>query len=159
MEFKRLSGPVRRRIHPAGPVVLGVLLLTLLYPFVRPAHAGVAVGTSSAGFLNFEVGARPSGMAGTGIGIGGGVTSQFWNPALLADMTRPEVGAMHASWLNGLSYEWLGYARPMGPRLGVGSLSVAYFHMPAVTGYDAYDNPTGEYRVYDMAVTAGLSHA
>jgi hypothetical protein len=74
-------------------------------------------------------------------------------------MTRPEVGAMHASWLDGLSYEWLGYARPLSPGLGVGSISVAYFHMPSIAGYDEYDNPTGEYKVHDMAVTAGLSHA
>jgi cell division septation protein DedD len=137
----------------------GVLLLAILYPFVRPAHAEIAVGTSSAGFLNFEVGARSSGMAGAGIGLGAGVTSQYWNPAFLADLNRPEVGGMHAAWLNGLSYEWFGYARPMSPKWGVGSLSVAYFHMPSFAGYDEFDQPIGEFKAYDMALTAGLARA
>jgi hypothetical protein len=107
--------------------------------------------------LNFEIGARSSGMAGVGIGLGSGVASQFWNPAFVADLNRPEVGAMHASWLGDLNFEWLGYARPLGPKLGVGSISVAYFHMPSINGVDQFDNPTGEFRVYDMAVTAGLA--
>jgi hypothetical protein len=159
MHRKPLSGRARRALLRFVGSASGVLLLATLYPFVRPAHAGVAVGGSSAGFLNFEVGARPAGMAGAGIGIGSGVTSQLWNPAFLADLNRPEVGGMHASWLNGLSYEWLGYAKPMGPKWGVGSFSVAYFHMPSFTGYDAFDNPIGDYRAYDMAVTAGLARA
>ncbi len=134
-----------------------VLLLAFLYGFVRPARADVAIGTSSAGFLNFEIGARSSGMAGTGIGFGSGVTSQFWNPAFLADLNRPEIGGMHASWMGDLNFEWLGYARPVSPNLGVGSISVAYFHMPSINGVDQFDNPTGEFRVYDMALTAGLA--
>lgn len=159
MHSKPLSGRVRRGLSRIALVAPGVLLLASLYPFVRPANAGVAIGSSSAGFLNFEVGARPAGMAGAGIGIGSGVTSQVWNPAFLADINRPEVGAMHASWLDGLSYEWLGYAKPMGPRWGVGSISIAYFHMPSFTGYDAFDNPIGEYKAYDMAVTMGLARS
>jgi hypothetical protein len=159
MQSRPLSGRVRRALCRFAIGVPGVLLLTILYPLVRPAHAGVAIGSSSAGFLNFEVGARPAGMAGAGIGIGSGVTSQVWNPAFLADINRPEVGAMHASWLDGLSYEWLGYAKPMGPKLGVGSISVAYFHMPSFTGYDAMDNPIGEFKAYDMAVTMGLARS
>lgn len=157
MHSKPLSGRVRRGLCRLARVVPGVLLLASLYPFVRPAQAGVAVGASSAGFLNFEVGARPAGMAGAGIGTGSGVTSQLWNPAFLADLDRPEVGAMHASWLDGLSYEWLGYAKPLGPKWGIGSVSIAYFHMPSIAGYDAFDNPIGEYKAYDMAVTVGLA--
>ncbi len=157
MDLKPLSGVVCRLARRATRLLPGVLLLSSLYPFVRPARADVAVGTSSAGFLGFEIGGRPSGMAGAQVGIGSGVMSQFWNPAFLADLQRPEIGAMHANWLGDLKYEWLGYARPLGPRTGVGSISVAYFHMPSISGVDQFDNPTGEFRVYDMAVTAGLA--
>jgi len=41
---------------------------------------------------------------------------------------------MHATWLGNLQYEWIGYARPLGPNKGVGSMSVAYFHMPSLSG-------------------------
>lgn len=159
MHPKRFYWCALRAISRYAGTASSVLLLASLYAFVRPAEAGVAVGTSSAGFLNFEVGARPAGMAGAGIGIGSGVASQLWNPAFLADLSHPEVGAMHASWLDGLSYEWLGYARPLSPSLGIGSVSVAYFHMPSIAGYDAFDNPIGEYRAYDMAMTVGLARA
>jgi hypothetical protein len=96
-------------------------------------------------------------MAGAHAGSAAGVTAQFWNPAALATLEQPQVGAMHARWLQDLSYEWIGYARPVHPRLGVGSVSVAYFHMPSIQGVDEFDNPTGEFKVYDMAVTFGLA--
>jgi hypothetical protein len=127
------------------------------YLFVRPAFADVAVGASSGDFLSFEVGGRSAGMAGAHTGVATGVTAQFWNPAGLATLTQPQVGAMHANWLQDLSYEWLGVAKPMG--IGVGSLSVAYFHTPGIQAVDEFDNPTGEFRVYDLAVTAGIARS
>jgi hypothetical protein len=128
------------------------------YLSVRPAFADVAVGASSGDFLSFEVGGRSAGMAGAHTGVATGVTAQFWNPAGLATLNQSQVGAMHANWLQDLSYEWLGIAKPMGG-IGVGSLSVAYFHTPGIQGVDEFDNPTGDFRVYDIAVTAGIARA
>ncbi len=136
---------------------LAVLMATLLYPGVRGTASAALVGGSSADFLQFEVGGRSAGMGGAQTGVATGVTAQFWNPALLATLQNPEVGALHASWLQDLSYEWVGYARPLGSSLGVGSVSAAYFHMPSIQGVDEFNNPTGTFRVYDLAITAGLS--
>jgi hypothetical protein len=36
-------------------------------------------------------------------------------------------------------------------------MSVAYFHMPSIQGVDEFDTPTESFRVYDLAVTAGLA--
>jgi hypothetical protein len=137
--------------------LFAVLLATPLYGVVRPVAAGVSVGGSSADFLQFEVGGRSAGMAGAQTGLATGVTAQFWNPAALATLNQPEIGLMHANWLGDLSYEWAGYARPVGSGLGVGSVSVAYFHMPSIQGVDEFDNPTEQFRVYDLAVTLGLA--
>src|SRR6185436_6961557 len=79
------------------------------------------------------------------------------NPSLLSGMTRSQASMMHATWLGNLQYEWIGYARPLGPQKGVGSVSVAYFHMPSISGVDEFDNPTGEFKVYDMALTVGYA--
>jgi hypothetical protein len=136
--------------------IFALIQLFSSYPGVHPARANVSVGASSADFLSFEIGGRSAGMAGAQTGIATGVTAQFWNPAALSTLTQSQVGAMHANWLEGLSYEWLGVARPMG-KLGVGSLSIAYFHTPGIQGVDEFDNPTGQFRVYDAALTAGLS--
>jgi hypothetical protein len=138
-------------------LVAGVLLTAPLYVMVRPAHATVAVGSSAGGFLGFEIGASSAGLAGANTSVASGATSQFWNPSLLAAMTRPQASLMHATWLGNLQYEWVGYARPLGPKKGVGSASLAYFHMPSVSGVDEFDNPTGEFRVYDMALTLGYA--
>jgi hypothetical protein len=127
-----------------------------LYLPVRPAYADVSLGGSAGDFLQFEVGGRPSGMAGAHVGSASGITAQFWNPAALSALDQQQVGAMHATWLGDLKYEWIGYARPMG-RIGVGSVSVAYFHMPGIAGFDEFNNPTGDFKVYDMALTVGLA--
>src|SRR5689334_8630781 len=97
--------------------LLVVLMTTPLYSGVRNVKAATLVGGSMADFLQFEVGGRSAGMGGAQVGVATGVTSQFWNPALLASLQNPEVGALHASWLGDLNYEWVGYARPLGSRL------------------------------------------
>jgi sporulation related protein len=137
--------------------ILAVLLAAPLCVGVRPAHAAVAVGTSTGGFLGFEVGASSAGLGGANTSVASGAASQFWNPSLLGTMTRPQASMMHATWLGNLQYEWIGYARPLGPQKGVGSVSVAYFHMPSISGVDEFDNPTGEFKVYDMALTVGYA--
>src|SRR5690349_19996153 len=101
------------------------LLAAASYLGARPAGADVAVGTSAGGFLGFEVGAGGAGLAGANTSVPSGASSQFWNPSLLATVTWAQASVMHATWLENLQYEWIGYARPLGPRKGVGSLSVA----------------------------------
>ncbi|HYQ89335.1 MAG TPA: PorV/PorQ family protein [Candidatus Binatia bacterium] len=134
-----------------------LLAASPLYSAVRPAFADVAVGTSAGDFLGFEIGASSAGLAGANTSVASGASSQFWNPSLLATMTRPQASMMHATWLGNLQYEWVGYARPLGAQKGVGSASVAYFHMPSISGVDEFDNPTGDFHVYDMALTLGYA--
>lgn len=149
-QFRDAAGALR------GPACAVLFVLGLYFP-VRSAWAGVSVGTTAGSFLQFEVGARPAGMAGAQVGSAEGIMGQFWNPASLAWLSEPQVGAMHASWLEGLSYEWLGYASPVVRRWGVGSASLTYFHMPSLNGVDEFGNPTGDFKVYDLAFTAGLA--
>ena len=145
----------RRRLS-TGLLAL-VLVTGILYLGVRPAYSDVSVGGNAGSFLQFEVGGRPSGMGGAQVGSAAGIMAQYWNPAALASLEQPQVGAMHAAWLQDLKYEWLGYARPLSSKLGVGSLSLAYFHLPSINGVDAFGNPTGDFKVYDMAFTMGLA--
>jgi hypothetical protein len=155
--WKPLPEPGDRR-HSAWLAVLASLTAVLvLYGNVRPAYGDVSVGAGAGSFLQFEIGGRSAGMAGAHVAAASGVTAQFWNPAGLSSLSSPQVGGMHATWLGDLKYEWVGYARPLSPKLGVGSLSVAYFHMPGIQGLDEFGDPTGEFRVHDMAVTLGLA--
>ncbi|MGH7681121.1 MAG: PorV/PorQ family protein [Candidatus Eiseniibacteriota bacterium] len=149
----RWGSPLGRLLGRAA----AVLLASLLYATVRPAYGDVSIGGSSGSFLQFEVGGRPSGMGGAQVGAAAGITAQYWNPAALASLDHPQLGAMHATWLEDLNYEWVGYARPVNPKLGVASFSVAYFHLPSIDGVDDFGNPTGSFNVSDMAMTAGLA--
>ena len=146
----------RRAFARIARVGVCVLLAAILYFPGRVARAGV-VGTSAGDFLSFEIGAGSAGLAGAQTSVASGASAQFWNPALLAGMSNPQASMMHASWLGNLQYDWIGYARPLGPKTGTGSVSLAYFHMPGVNGFDQFDNPTGEFKVYDMALTVGLA--
>jgi hypothetical protein len=155
--FQRLRGPEKGSCLAVRIFVAAAIVSTGLYLSVREAYADVPVGGSAGDFLQFEVGGRPSGMGGAQVGSANGIMAQYWNPAALATLQYPQVGAMHAMWLEDLNYEWIGYARPMSPSLGVGSLSLSYFHLPSISGVDQFGTPTGEFKVYDMAVTAGLA--
>jgi hypothetical protein len=137
--------------------VFSSVLIALLCLLPNPVAAQVAVGASAGEFLGFEIGAGSAGLAGANTSVASGVSSQFWNPSLLAGMSRPQASMMHATWLGDLQYEWIGYARPLGLNKGVGSVSVAYFHMPNISGVDEFDNPTGDFRVHDMAFTVGYA--
>ncbi len=145
------------RSGPFGRAVSACVIVLALYGSVRTAYAAVSVGGSTGDFLQFEVGGRPSGMGGAQVGSASGIMAQFWNPAALATLQQPEIGAMHAAWLQDLKYEWIGYARPLSPKWGVGSASIAYFHLPSINGVDDFGNPTGEFNVSDMALTVGLA--
>ena len=157
--FQPLRGPEKGRRGAASVALAAAIAFSGLYLNVRPAYADVPVGGRAGDFLQFEVGGRPSGMGGAQVGSASGIMAQYWNPAALSSLRNPQVGAMHAMWLQDLNYEWLGYARPMSPGLGVGSLSLSYFHLPSISGVDQFGTPTGEFKVYDMALTAGLARS
>ena len=154
--LRPLSGTRRPRSRAFLGIVAAVLATNAFYLPIPVAHASF-VGTGVGGFLGFEVGGRPAGMGGAQTGGASGIMSQYWNPASVSTLDQPQVGAMHATWLGDLKYEWFGYGQPLGSKLGVGSISVAYFHLPSIDGVDEFNNPTGKFRVYDVAVTACLA--
>lgn len=155
--LKPLAGRWGTRTGRRRGVMAATLLASLLYVIVRPAYADGAVGGSAGSFLDFEIGGRPSGMGGAQVGSAAGITAQYWNPAALASLEQQQIGAMHATWLEDLNYEWIGYAKPISPKWGVGSVSIAYFHLPSLDGVDDFGNPTGSFNVSDMAFTVGLA--
>jgi len=154
--LRPLSGTGRPRSRAFLGIVASFLAANTLCLPIPAAHAGF-VGTGVGSFLGFEVGGRPAGMGGAQTGTATGIMSQYWNPASVSTLDQPQVGAMHATWLGDLKYEWFGYGQPLGSKLGVGSISVAYFHLPSIDGVDEFNNPTGKFRVYDVALTAGLA--
>jgi len=86
-----------------------------------------------------------TGAAGTGI------NSVFWNPAGLNSIESGELSVMHASWLEGINFQNISYARKT--RSAVVGLSAVYLSVPAIDKYDNTGLKTnGTYKPADMAV-------
>lgn len=90
-----------------------ILTIAICSIFSVSARAG-GVGTTSGAFLKLPTGARPIGMGETYVAVGDDVQSLGWNPAGLALMEKRQFTFMHAQWLEGIRYESLAYAQPLG---------------------------------------------
>lgn len=84
-----------------------VLLAGLLLASVRTCDAA-----SGAAFLKAGAGARPAAMGHAYTAIADDVDSLYYNPGGLSRLTRPEIGATHAQWLLGASFDFIGYVQP-----------------------------------------------
>ena len=63
--------------------------------------------------LSIGVGARALGMGGAYVAVKGDVTSGYWNPAGLSEISYPEISAMHSRRFEGLvNYDYGAIAAP-----------------------------------------------
>ena len=77
------------------------------------------VGTTAAPFLEIGVGSRAVGMGGAFAGMADDATALYWNPGGISRLPRPELVLVHANWLAGISFDYVGFVMPVG---GFGSL-------------------------------------
>src|SRR5690242_7888069 len=77
-------------------------------------------GSTASAFLKLPSGARAIGMGESYTAAGDDVQSIGWNPAGIARMQRREFTFMHAEWFQGIRYESLAYAMPLGGFIFVG---------------------------------------
>jgi Uncharacterised protein family (UPF0164) len=90
-------------------LIIGLFLLTAS----GNAHAtDKKAGTSGAQFLKIGAGARPTAMGDAFVGIADDVNAVYYNPAGLANISNPELTAMHTQWLQGLNYDFGAFAYP-----------------------------------------------
>jgi hypothetical protein len=129
----------------------GVALLAAL---AAPATAQIvdnsdntAFGTSAAEFLLLGAGARGTALGGAYAALATDVTALYYNPAGLAQMSRPGAVVSSYSYLADTRYSWFGAAFPMagGARaIGVSIGSFGFSEQPVTT----VENPDGDGRVY-----------
>ena len=98
-----------------------IIPLVLLFA-MSLADTCLAQGESGAQFLGIGVGARSVAMGGAYVSLADGVGGLSWNPAGLAMTGGHEFTASHVHWLDDVSYQYAGYATPIG---GAGALGVA----------------------------------
>jgi hypothetical protein len=128
--------------------------IALLAALAAPATAQIvdnsdntAFGTSAAEFLLLGAGARGTALGGAYAALATDVTALYYNPAGLAQMSRPGAVVSSYSYLADTRYSWFGAAFPMagGARaIGVSIGSFGFSEQPVTT----VENPDGDGRVY-----------
>ncbi|KAA3662981.1 MAG: hypothetical protein DWQ10_01230 [Calditrichaeota bacterium] len=115
-------------------------------------------GTTAAQFLKIGVDARAASMGGAFVGMGGDISSIYWNPAGLGHIKGMQVIAVHNQWLADMDFNFLAIGLEL-PGVGVLGAGITYLGVPedkvrTITQPDG----TGEmFSANDFAVTLSLA--
>ncbi|MDI6780981.1 MAG: PorV/PorQ family protein [bacterium] len=105
-------------------------------------------GSTGSQFLKIGVGARPVAMGEAFCGLADDINALYWNPAGLTQLSKIESSLMHAEWLEGMRYEFVGYSQPLND--DVIGCSLVYFDYGDLIGRDINDTPTGNFGAYNL---------
>ena len=115
-------------------------------------------GTSAANFLKIGVGPRGTGMGGAFVAHVNDVTSLYWNPAGITQITSLEVGVSYNDWILDIQHNFLGVVYPLGAigTIGLNVVSLSMGDMAKTT--PSHPDGTGAYfSANDLAI--GISYA
>lgn len=116
------------------------------------------VGTSAANFLKIGVGPRGTAMGGAFVAHVNDVTSLYWNPSGITNVTSLEVGVSFTDWILDIQHNFLGVVYPVGRNnyIGISFTSLSMGDMETTT--PLYPNGTGAYFTSnDLAI--GVTYA
>jgi hypothetical protein len=91
-----------------------VLILALLMTSFLYSQEVTKVGTTAAGFLNIDTGARAIGMGGAYVASAEDVTSMYWNAAGISRINGSQAAFTHNKWLADIAYNYAGFAMNLG---------------------------------------------
>lgn len=139
-----------------GTFYKAALLLTahcsLLATLASSIHAATNTGAS---FLRIDTGARPAALGGAYTAIADDVNAMYYNPGGLASLKLREVGATHAQWLLGSTFDFFGYAQPTS--LGTFGLGMTRLGYGSTDGRDASRQASSGFSATDTAYSVGFS--
>ncbi len=151
-------------------IILASALIGLLG--AAPARAGFKnrdVGTTTAALLKIAPDARGAALGESVSALAEDATSGHWNPAGLSGLSTRHVVFTHGSFYQGVFYDYLALAYPMGSilgkekrrrelrasQLGTVAVSAAYLNAGRLTETDNTGTETGgDFKPQDYAVTA-----
>jgi hypothetical protein len=93
-----------------GRLLLGALLAGWLSATARASDKNA--GTSGAQFLKIGAGARPTAMGDAFVAVSDDVSSVYFNPAGIANISRSEMSAMHTQWIGSSNYDFGAFCYP-----------------------------------------------
>jgi len=127
------------------------ILLILLLSFVFSVDKN---GTTSATFLEIDVGGKITSMGGAGVSHVNDASSSFWNPAGLAFLNKSQLFFMNQSWIAGIQHSYSSVSIPIN-RLGTLGMSINLMNYgeTEVTNLDFQDGTGDYYSALDYSVS------
>jgi long-subunit fatty acid transport protein len=107
-------------------IIFTLILLLAVIPLY--SQNVTKTGTTAAGFLNIDVGARAVGMGSAFVTVSDDPTAIYWNPAGLARMTSTQAMFSHTQWLADIAFNFAAIAVPT-PSMGTFGVSATFLTM------------------------------
>jgi len=130
-----------------------VLVISIILGCGAQAFAG---GTTAA-FLRLGSGARLSGLGDAGAALAENADAVSYNPAGLALARGAAMGLTRAELVDGVSYSFLGYSRPL--KAGALGLGVGYLGQASMEGRGPNREVTGSFGASDAVVNLAYGRA
>lgn len=141
------------RLHRVLGTLMGLAALTSAPAWAQtPTQDNTGYGGTAGEFLLLGAGARGAALGGAFAALTQDVTSLYYNPAGLAQMSRPSAMVSTYSYVANTRYSWVGIGLPMsgGARaLGVSVGTFGFSDQPVYT----LEDPDGTGETYSVAET------
>ena len=133
-------------------------ILFILFAASLYAKEVTKVGTTAAGFLNIDVGARAVGMGGAFVAMAEDATTMYWNPAGIARFSAPQAIFTHMRWIADIKFNYVAFAVPLN-RFGSIGLNATFLTTDPMERTTIY-SPMGTGEMFDVGSTAfGIGYA
>jgi opacity protein-like surface antigen len=136
-------------------ICLTFLVLSTTLGFTKEV---TKVGTTAAGFLNIDVGARAIGMGGAFVSMADDATTIYWNPAGIARFSRSQANFTHMRWIADITFNYAAFIIPFD-RFGSIGLNATFMTCDQMERTTVY-SPMGTGEMFDVGSYAfGLGYA
>ena len=147
------------RLYRVLGTLMGLAALTVAPLTAQTAQDNTGYGTTSGEFLLFGAGARGVALGGAYAALTNDVTALYYNPAGLAQMSRPQAMVSTYSYVADTRYNWVGLGVPMAGGARAIGFSVGSFGFSGQPVYTLED-PDGTGETYSVAETyLGLTYS
>jgi opacity protein-like surface antigen len=109
-------------------IIIFLCGIVLLFGSPLSAEEVSKVGTTAAGFLNIDTGARAVGMGSAFSAVSDDISAVYWNPAGVARITRNSAMFSNTKWIADISFNFAAVVVPMGPA-GVIGMNATFLTM------------------------------
>ncbi len=140
-------------------ILLRFLTIAIPNPLLSQFNIDVSkVGTTSAPFLEIDVGSKAVGMGSAFVAVASDATALYWNPAGISRLPGNETVLIHTEWIADINYDFVGTVFPISNLgvIGISLISLSTNEMKVRTV--AKPEGTGElFNVGDLAL--GIAYA